>query len=342
MAPKEPEAPPESGEGRAERLLTSRDTLDRARALRLLERRDIPSRQALLLRALKDRSNYIAAAAAQILADCAEEPSLSAMRERFCFLAQDGLKRDPGCHIRSHLAIAFGRLAYTPAIADLREGLQTVQIEPVAGIPTDTAVHLRANCALALGALHDFNAIRDVAVLLFTPSDNLDCAKAAVRSLAMMGHESCLIPLHLALCGIGTMPAELLEECMAADVELEDPRAVEVLTPFLHGSNPGLAAFAAIMVARTRAPEAADILLEAIDRFRAENLEAVALAVCAMRTEGSVKAAAEMLQSARSDVRLAVLAAMAETGPVVETSVLQKMVGEDPDREVRKAAAQLC
>ncbi|NCO90131.1 MAG: hypothetical protein GW880_02275, partial [Armatimonadetes bacterium] len=53
---------------------------------------------------LRDRSPYVAAVAAEALVECADEEAAPAMVECFEFLSEKGAKRDPGCHIRSHLA----------------------------------------------------------------------------------------------------------------------------------------------------------------------------------------------------------------------------------------------
>src|SRR5579871_4526276 len=120
-------------------LLRSRRTEDRIRAVEALGRSPEPDDIPLLLEALRDRSHYVAALAATGLSEAAPREFAPELLERFDELAADGLKRDPGCHIRAHLAFALGRLEYGPAIESLRAGIRTHQIEPVAGVPTDTA-----------------------------------------------------------------------------------------------------------------------------------------------------------------------------------------------------------
>ncbi len=146
-------------------LLRSRKTEDRIRAIHQIAQSDDPAKEELLLEALHDRANYVAALAAKALGECAGESAARTMVEAFLRLSEDGPKHDPGCHIRANLAFAFGRLEYSPAIEALRIGIRARQIEAVGGVPFDTAAHLRANCALALAQVRAADAIRDIAPL---------------------------------------------------------------------------------------------------------------------------------------------------------------------------------
>ena len=131
-------------------LLNSRNTPDRIRGTQRLARMEGPDVQPLLLEMLRDKNNYIAALAAEALGKCADLEAAAVMIEHFERLSANGPKLDPGCHIRAHLAFAFGRLEYLHADGILRIGIRTVQIESVGGVPFDTGGHLRANCALAM------------------------------------------------------------------------------------------------------------------------------------------------------------------------------------------------
>ena len=133
--------------GTLDALIKSKNLEERLRAVRLSGRLPEAERQAPLLRLLSDRANYVAALAAEALGQSGTWKSAGEMRERFLWLSQDGPKRDGGCHIRSHLAYAFGRLEYSPGHDALRVGLRTVQIEAVGGVPFDTAASLRAKGA---------------------------------------------------------------------------------------------------------------------------------------------------------------------------------------------------
>ncbi len=308
-------------------LLRSRRVEDRIRAVQMLAHRDTfaetskqskTSRQSLLLRALSDRSNYVAALAAEALAHLDglrdEGDALAQMVERFEHLGEDGLRRDPGCHIRAHLAFAFGRLEYGPAAGALRGGLRTVQIEPVGGVPFDTGAHLRANCALALAQIRAPDALRDIALLLFdigTPSfsdlkyNAVEPRKAAAQALARLRDQAAIVPLAVRLAHpMGESP-EVLQECMQAIVSLEDPRAIELLEPYLAHADEHLAAFAALMIAQTRAPQAPALLRGVIERLSDQPLQAAVLALTVLRTPQADDVLHDLTKHPRKAVRRA-------------------------------------
>lgn len=128
-----------------QKRLQSKLTQERIGAVKFAAGAEPPHRQTLLLLALVDRSPYVAALAAQVLGESADEQAAFLMTERLGHLSEAGPVQDPGCHIRANLAFALKRLEYDPAASSLRIGIRTVQIEPVGGILFDTRAHLRAN-----------------------------------------------------------------------------------------------------------------------------------------------------------------------------------------------------
>ena len=230
-------------------LIKSKKLEERLRAVRLAARLPEGERIAPLLLLLRDRANYVAALAAEALGACADWKCAGEMRERFFWMCEEGLKRDPGCHIRSHLAYAFGRLEYSPAHDALRTGLRTVQIEPVAGVPFDTAASLRANCALALAHLHDPDAVQEIAPLLFDNGENRiermlnplgiakrilpEVRKKMAQALAATCDPVAAIPLGLKLRFPADEAPEVLQECMQALVVLEADNVLDLLSPYL-------------------------------------------------------------------------------------------------------------
>jgi HEAT repeat protein len=338
-------------------LLASRRTEDRIRAVHRIARMPDPERQTLLLQALQDRASYVATLAAETLGQCADESSAARMTERFLYLMEDGIKRDPGCHVRAHLAFAFGRLEYLPARDALRAGIRAVQVEAVGGVPFDTAAHLRANCALALAQIHAPDALRDITLLLFDMSGNalagnrptlcgdavsaavkMEPRKAAAQALARLGDRDALIPLALRLTYPENELPEVLQECMQAVVELEDERALEWLAPYLVHRDRHLAAFAALMVARTRAPEALALLRDAVPHFSGDPLRAVVLAILTLRTEEAQEALLGLTDDEREEVRLAVAEALADAPDEASRERLRRLAAKDRSPTVRSAA----
>ena len=332
-----------------ETLLKSRKTEDRLRAVARLASRGDADSQKLLLQALQDKSNYVATTAAEALGRVAEESAASAMLDYFDYLMEDGPKRDVGCHIRANLAFAFGRLEYRPAGDALLRAMKTVQIEAVGGEPFDVGAHLRANCALALGQTGVYEALRDISLLLF---DNLTAGafaypdfatkieprKAAAQALARMGSASGLMPLAIKLTfSHGEVP-EVLQECMQAIVDLEDERALELLTPYLTHRDETLIAYAALMIARTRAPEAAALLKNAAERTSGNALESILLSLTTLRTDSAQTALLELSASGQEAIRLASVEVLATLTEAEIRARLEKMAQSDASVKVRLAA----
>jgi len=330
--------------------LRAKQTPERISAVRLAAALDGPDRQALLLEALADKSHYVAAQAAEALGEHADDKIIddtaaAAMTDRLTHLSEDGLARDPGCHIRSNLAFALGRLSYYPAADALRVGLRTTQREAVGGVPFDTAAHLRGNCALALAQLRDLDSVRDIALLLFDRSGNLpghldpkvkmEPRKAAARALSLTGSVSARLPLTLRLVHPENEEPEVLQECMQALADLEDPHAVEVLAPYLKHRDQNLAAFAALSLARTQAPEAAALIGDALPHFTGNPLQAVILALTTLRTPEATELLYTLTRSTREAVRLAVVGVLP---PSAARTVLQALAAHDPSPRVRQAA----
>ena len=278
-------------------LLASRRVEDRIRAVGLTDRLPDAPRRALLLRALADKTNYVAAEAAKRLGDCADEAADTVMLDRFFWLAEKGPTRDVGCHIRANLAIAFGKRECHQASDALRIGIQTVQIEAVGGVAFDVGAHLRANSALALAQMRAQDALRDITPLLFdfgpnrvgakisTPQIPGETRKAAAQALGILGNRDGLAVLAVKLLFPKEEMLAVLQECMQSVVALEDERALELLTPYLQlHPDEMLAAFAGLMIAETRAPEAPTLLRDSLPRFSGDALQAVLLALTTLRT----------------------------------------------------------
>ncbi len=328
--------------------LHSKQTQDRIGAVGRIARLDPPERQALLLEALGDKSPYVAALAAEQLGSGADDHAALQMTETFGALCADGIKLDPGCHIRANIAFALGRLEYRPASEMLRLGIKLTQIEPVGGVPFDTAAFLRGNCALALAQVRDPECVRDIALLLFDrsgfafarapidPKIKMEPRKAAARALSLSGNIQARLPLTLKLAHPENEEPEVLQECMTALVELEDPYALEVLEPYLKHSDRRLAAFAALMIAQTQSQEAASLLARVIPDFSGDTLKAVVLALATVRAPEAYDLLHKLALSDREAVRLAVLDALPPDA--ASQALLKTLAAKDPSPKVKAAA----
>ena len=336
-------------------LIASKKLEDRLRAVRLASRLPDAERSASLLLLLSDRANYVAALAAEALGGYADWQSAGEMRERFLWISKDGPKRDPGCHIRSHLAYAFGRLEYTPAHDALYIGLRTVQIEFVAGVPFDTAASLRANCAIAVAHLHDPDAVREIAPLLFDDGSNniqrivnpVGIVKRILpevrikmaQALGATGDPAAAIPLGIKLRFPEEEAPEVLQECMQSLVLLESEIAVDSISPYLSHPESILAAYAGLMIAQTGAPEAPALLQSAITRLSGDALRAVILALSTLRSDEAREFLRKIAADIRAPARMALVEALQGSRETADLECLRKMADSDGNPGVRKAAA---
>ena len=278
-------------------------------------------RQPLLLKALKDKSSFVAAMAAQQLGDAADWSAMSEMMARFLWFCEDGFKRDPGCHIRAHLAFAFGRLEYHTASDALKIGIRTSQIEFVGGVPFDTGGHLRANCALALAQLNDKDAVIEIAPLLFDNGENgvlpipakyqgQNLVRPATRmkaatALGRTGDASALVALTIVLRFPGEEDPQVIQECMQATVDLKSQHAISLLTPYLNHDDLGLAAYACLMLARTRKPEVPELIFNCIERLNGDSLKAGVFALASLNDEPARSYLYRLADDSRNTVRQA-------------------------------------
>ncbi len=314
-------------------LLSSKKSEDRIRAVNVSGSLSDEEKLPILLKALLDKSNYVAALAAKSLCDCADSDALTLMLARFDQVSTDGLRHDPGCHIRASLAFTFGRLEYMPAVLSLRKGIRTVQIEAVGGVPFDTGAHLRANCALALAQLGDRESLRDISLLLFdmsSPQRNsrdavmakLELRKSAAHALAILGDRLGCIPLSIKLTYPENELPEVLQECMQSLVALEDERILDVLSPFLQDLDTGLSGYAALMLASTGTKETLDLLKQTVDISYGEHLKFLIIAFSTHRSEQARDYLIAQLRSERKELRKIVRETLSDSMDEVTKSAL--------------------
>lgn len=301
--------------------------------------------QEILISILEQRTGYEASLVAEALGRVGNDAAMGRMVTRFLWLSNEGKKRDPGCHIRANLAFGFAKQKYLGAVSALRIGIRTIQIEPVGGVPTDTATHLRANCALALGQMRAPDAVRDISLLLFEGDDPLrnrvEMRKSAAQALGMTCDPNASIPLSIRLYYPQDEAPEVLQDCMQSLVFLEDPCAVEILSRFLTHTDRPLAAFACLMIAETRHESAARVLFEVVGSFTHEPLQAVVLALASMRTDDSQEYLFRLADAWEEEVRLALVEALRDSQGEAERACLCQMAEQDSSARVRRFAKQV-
>ena len=332
---------------RARQALKSRIAEDRLRAVQELGRLDSPEASALLVEALKDRLSFIAAAAAQTLARRMTPRIADAMIDHFCWASEDGPKRDPGCSARIEIAIALGNISYARAEPVFRLGMDTTQVEMVGFGLEDTAVGLRANCAIGLAQIRAAGALLDISLLLFDAgpqvsidSDTTVARKAAAKAIGALGDPAGSVPLAIKLKMPLQSDPEVLVECMSSLVAIEDPRALELISPFLEQPHSFVAAGAAAALGRSRRPEALPYLLLALDGAGSDLAAVIAAAIGTLRLPEARAALLERTGTGRRIQRAACALALTHFPDSEVRRHLESLASDAPDEQVRRAAVQ--
>ena len=233
----------------------------RLEALRSLRNADDPaSVQAQLGMALTDRSNYLVARAAALVAELRREvliPDLLSAFERFFV---EPVKSDPQCLAKSAIVEALRQLEYRSPEPYLR-GILHVQLEPAFGGSAETAAGLRATCALGLSEsrLPDLEILTYLADALADPNKEVRIASAiAINNLGRL--EGALLLRLKALSG--DAESEVIGHCFVALLNMGATGAVAFVGRFLECSDVDVRLEAASALAQCREPQALGILQE--------------------------------------------------------------------------------
>lgn len=268
--------------------------------------------QAVLLQALDDRSHLIIEAAARRLHRPA---TVGALLQTYRRLHAAGAKGDPGCWARVALLETLGGLEVPEAAEAARLAVHTVQVERISFGPADTATGLRVAAAAVLANLRVEGALIDLGLLLFDSEPNAPCsaaeapyAKAATRSAAARAIGALGDPGGAALLAVKlARPAgelnEILGECMDALVTLPEPRAVELLRPWLASGDEYLVAVAATNLARAGGSAVLEELARAADSVLPAARAAVVYALASIRADGTLTALRRLADHADDAVR---------------------------------------
>jgi HEAT repeat protein len=228
--------------------------------------------------ALADKSNFVAAAAAEIageraLADLV--PNLAAAFQRFLI---DGVETDKLCRAKIAIIDALHKLDYDSE-EFFRAALRITQIEPGWGKSDDTAGPVRATAAFALVRIGP----RDVMLLLtdlLTDPEKI-VRSAAAKALGATG-QSAAVPLLRFKARVGDEEAEVVGECLNALIAIDVAGSIPFVGNFLSSSEEEVAEGAALALAESRRPEAFELLKKHWPKSRGESLRSVLLVAMAI------------------------------------------------------------
>lgn len=254
------------------------------------------SDQGALAQALSDPSHLVVEAAAKRI----EHPRCAAaLLQAYGRLHAGAPSADPGCWAREAVLAALARLGAPEAEEAARLGIRTVQVERVSNGLVDTATGLRAAAASALANLSARGALIDLAVLLNDFEPNVPASPrerpyskaatraAAAKAIGALGAPDGSAVLAVKLAFAGEELPEVLGECMDALAELQEPRTVELLAPWLDSLDPYLVTVAGTAMARAGGEAAVPLLVAALETAVSEAREPLVYAIASIRAEGA-------------------------------------------------------
>ena len=214
-----------------------------------------------LRKALKEKSNFLVAKAAEWTAEQLAYDLLPDLTAAFNRFMQDGLNTDKTCAAKRALARALYDLEYDHA-AFYRNHLYYSQLEPVWGGTVDTAVDVRCTCALGLVASNDPRAALSVLELLHDPEPR--ARLGAVKAVELLqAFQAEIILRHKILQG--DAEPEVMAQCFSSLVKAAAEESLEFISPFLDSENDVLRESAALALGESRLGEALDRLIEVCD-----------------------------------------------------------------------------
>jgi hypothetical protein len=315
--------------------------------LRLIRNEPItPAVIAELRDGLSDKSNFVAAAAAEIVGERTLTdlvPDLVAAFRRFLI---DPVETDKLCKAKIEMVEALNRLEADEEDV-YRAGLRHIQMEPAWGGPEDTAAPLRAAAAFALVRVNPRDLIVLLADLLADPEKV--ARVAAAKALGACGHLAA-IPLLRFKARVGDEEPEVIVECLTALVSAEPDESIPFVGGFLNSRTEEVAAGAALALAESRRPAALELLKQFWPKARRDEslAEVVLLGIAITRLPAGIDFLLELLAQGEAPalkalaihkhnpaVRERVAAVVAKKGAGLKKAFEKEFPSDDPGQPLK-------
>jgi HEAT repeat protein len=275
----------------------TRAALDRLAAA--VEDPQAASARAALLKALRDRSNLVVAAALEVIYQNELTGFEDAMQDAFTAAMIDPVRSDPSCRTKTGVIKALDILR-EPADELFLAGIRHVQPEPVWGGSQDSAVNLRGMSAMALVNRGYADMMVELARLLADPER--DARRAAADAIAASGDAHAGVPLLVLRIRAREQEPEVLGACFAGLLSLASERTFELVVEHLRARDPLVAEAAALALGQERPEGAFEALRELAEGSFGEQRKVALLSIAMLRSE----AAWEYLLGCVADGSLAV------------------------------------
>ena len=266
---------------------------DKLAAIRKLRDQDGPGPgdAAAVRKAIGDRSNFVAAAAAEVagawrLAEAA--PDLAAAFDRFLV---DPLKDDKLCRAKIAAVQALEKLEH-PDPEVFEKAARHVQLEPVFGGTEDTAPPLRAAALVSLTRINAHGLSTLLVEALLDPARDVRCTAASC--LGAVGSEAAALVLRFK-ARIGDKEPEVASEVLRGLLTISVDEHLPFVREYLDSKDEASCEAAALAMGNARLPQALGPLLERLGRGGSQPLrETVLLSVAMLRASAAIDALLEI------------------------------------------------
>jgi HEAT repeat protein len=252
---------------------------------------------AILPKALADRSNLIVAEAAKAVGELRLSEFIPDVLAAFDRLFVEPVKTDPKCWGKTAIVKALAQLDYSDSAPFLR-GARHVQMEPVMGGQEDSAPQLRANCFLALVQCSDLTRFEVLSHLVDAMSDPADPVRVeAVRAMHQLGGDESVLLLRLK-AGLGDRRPLIVGHVFDALLSLERDRAVPFVAEYLKSADAAVCDEAALALGSSRLSSALKVLMQTWKEARGEEFPGVLLrAISSSRLSEAIEFLLDLLRN---------------------------------------------
>jgi HEAT repeat protein len=257
---------------------------------------------------LNARSNLLAAKAARIAGEWqATEliPELLSAFDRFLVKPET---TDKGCGAKTEVIKTLCKLEHSSPSVFLR-GMRHVQMEPVWGLPVDTAAELRGLSAIGLAQTVYPEALEEILPLLL--DSERGARIGAVRAIAACGLPGDALLLRLKALS-GDKETEVMGECFAGLLRVEPAKSLAFVAAFLDGEQEAVAEAAALALGDARLESAFEVLRNAFQQPHSRALRrTLLLAIALLRREPAIDFLLELVRSGEGQTYADAVAALA-------------------------------
>ncbi len=232
----------------------------------------------ILIAALKDKSNFVAAHAADATAALGLRELAPELEEAFARFELDPVERDKTCAAKTAIARALDQLDVR-AVELFARGIRLRQIEPAWGGPTDTAATLRAICAAGLARSYHPDVLFEL-VELFADKETI-ARMGAAQALGCTGQQAALPVLRLYALR-GDPEPQVISECFVSLLALHAESSEPFVARFLAAEDEAVAEVAALALGQSRRESAFEVLKGAWEKRINPRLSGVLLLAMAI------------------------------------------------------------